>query len=260
MKITFLGTGPAQPTERNNTSIFWTNNAQQRLMVDCGGNPSRTLLEAGSDPSQVTDLILTHPHVDHIYGLPALIQEKWLYKGFSSGKELRIWGLESTLEVAQQVVQAFELEEKQNAVQLHWNLLEDKYCGEISIPGWNLQYFQVTHGSTQGIGIEALTNVEKRVVYTSDCIVDDRLHSIVNRKKTDLLIQDCGGGLKGSPVHAGAEQIASMLIQSSVQDLALVHLQEGLTVQDKTDIRCLLAPLVDGRVLIPDDGRELEVA
>ena len=78
MPFQFLGTAAAAPSaERDNTSIlFYT--PSEALLVDCAGSPLHKILRAGVDGKRLRWVIITHAHVDHIYGLPSLIHSLWL--------------------------------------------------------------------------------------------------------------------------------------------------------------------------------------
>ncbi len=72
MKITFLGTTSMFPTkERNHTSIF-IRYKNEGILLDCGEGTQRQLKIAGIKPSQITKIIITHWHGDHVLGLPGL--------------------------------------------------------------------------------------------------------------------------------------------------------------------------------------------
>ena len=78
MPFQFLGTAGAAPSaERDNTSLlFYT--AAEALLVDCAGSPLHKILRGGVDAKRLRWVIITHAHVDHIYGLPSLIHSLWL--------------------------------------------------------------------------------------------------------------------------------------------------------------------------------------
>lgn len=74
VRVTFLGTGNAIPTElRNHTGILLTYK-DENLLFDCGEGMQRQFRLAKLSPSKITRIFITHWHGDHILGLPGLFQ------------------------------------------------------------------------------------------------------------------------------------------------------------------------------------------
>lgn len=74
MEITFLGTSCMTHTkERNQSAVFLTYKSDG-ILFDCGEATQRQLRIAGLKLPQITKILLTHWHGDHVLGLPGLIQ------------------------------------------------------------------------------------------------------------------------------------------------------------------------------------------
>src|SRR5215813_7932973 len=108
-RVTFLGTAAALPLlGRANTSMVVTaNGATTSLLIDCGGDTYSALLRADFGPDAIGDLLITHAHIDHIGGLPSLIES--LRLGGRSAP-LRVWGLPMVLQVARGLIEAYDFE------------------------------------------------------------------------------------------------------------------------------------------------------
>ncbi|WP_433624208.1 MBL fold metallo-hydrolase [Halomicrococcus sp. NG-SE-24] len=92
MRVTFLGTGSAMPTgERFQTGILLSDE-DRRLLVDCGSGVLHRLQQAGVGYENVSTVLLTHHHLDHVADLLPLLKARWL-----AGEErLEVVGPEGT--------------------------------------------------------------------------------------------------------------------------------------------------------------------
>lgn len=75
MKLTFLGTGNAFVTECYNTCFAITGD-KGTLLVDAGGGNGilRALRKADINYKDITDIFVTHKHIDHLLGVMWLIR------------------------------------------------------------------------------------------------------------------------------------------------------------------------------------------
>ena len=113
LRMTLLGVGTAVPDpDRENTHMVWES-PEGLLLIDAGGSTYQRLLRASLDPLKLQGVFLTHSHADHINGLAVLLFQLALvgYQG-----RLPIYGNAPTLALARRVVEAFELETHQAAV------------------------------------------------------------------------------------------------------------------------------------------------
>ncbi len=74
IKITFLGTGNAIPTEKRNHTAILLTYKNENILVDCGEGTQRQFRIAKLSPAKLTRIAITHWHGDHILGLPGLFQ------------------------------------------------------------------------------------------------------------------------------------------------------------------------------------------
>ena len=69
-----LGCGSGHPTAARDTSSLLIGAPDGWTLVDCPGSVVHKLARLGVAPAELRRVILTHNHVDHVYGLPHLIQ------------------------------------------------------------------------------------------------------------------------------------------------------------------------------------------
>ncbi|MGB7296117.1 MAG: MBL fold metallo-hydrolase [Candidatus Aminicenantales bacterium] len=88
---------------RDNTSLL-LRTAGELTLIDCPGSVAAKIRKVGFEPGQVTTIILTHTHPDHVYGLPSLIHCQMLIPG-----EIRILGSEAAVRFCRRLLDLFGL-------------------------------------------------------------------------------------------------------------------------------------------------------
>src|SRR5512143_327911 len=94
-KVIILGSSNAIPSAEHENTHMVVIGEQRMVMVDCVSNPILRLEKAGVDFNDLTDLILTHFHPDHVSGVPLLLMDMWL---MGRSKPLNVYGLHHTLD------------------------------------------------------------------------------------------------------------------------------------------------------------------
>src|SRR3970282_2445958 len=105
----FFGTAAAVPSpDRDNTALAFYSD-DEVVLVDCSGSPYQKLLKAGLDPMRVSSLIVTHRHVDHVYGIPSLAHNMGL-----AGRRapIRVYALAETMRTVRGFMGLFPLDGK----------------------------------------------------------------------------------------------------------------------------------------------------
>ncbi len=94
MKVEVIGSGNAF-TSRVNASVM----IDDTLLVDCGPTVPARLFGKGVFPG---DILLTHPHGDHVLGLPVYLLKVGI-DNLIHGRDtrIRLWGSERTLRVVE---------------------------------------------------------------------------------------------------------------------------------------------------------------
>jgi ribonuclease Z len=71
--VMFAGTAGSVPSARRGLPALSVRRGAERILIDCGEGTQRQLLRSGG-LSDLTDIFITHLHVDHWLGLPGLLQ------------------------------------------------------------------------------------------------------------------------------------------------------------------------------------------
>jgi ribonuclease Z len=74
IQLTFLGTSSMVPTKERNVSSIFLKFDNEGILVDCGEGTQRQMNIAGINRNDVTKILISHWHGDHVSGLIGLIQ------------------------------------------------------------------------------------------------------------------------------------------------------------------------------------------
>ena len=116
IKITFLGTGSAIPTEKRNHPAVLLTYKDENILFDCGEGTQRQFRYAKLNPCKLTKIFLTHWHADHVLGLPGLIQTLML-NGYS--KTLKIYGPKNTKKFMEKYLELFAKKANKLKIEIH---------------------------------------------------------------------------------------------------------------------------------------------
>ena len=72
-RVTFLGTSAAVPTLKRNVSSTLVTYQDLKWLIDCGEGTQRQLLYANTGFKNLTRIVLSHEHLDHILGVCGLM-------------------------------------------------------------------------------------------------------------------------------------------------------------------------------------------
>lgn len=99
-RIIFLGTkgGPTPSTLQSETSVLLIVDGKKYL-IDAGAGTLHRILETGHYADEISDIFITHNHLDHNAGLESIMSTAWFdgnsnYGGveWGHGRHMQIWG------------------------------------------------------------------------------------------------------------------------------------------------------------------------
>ncbi len=260
MPFQFLGTsGAVSSSSRDNTALAFYSGAEV-ILVDCSGSPYQKILRAGLDPMQVSSLIVTHRHVDHVYGLPSLAHNMGLAGRRST---LHVYALAETMPILRGFMDLFPLEEKMPyRILLH--TLPPKEGHEV-LRGGGLRVFSapVRHGVPNiGLRVEWEGAQERgAVVYSSDTSPCPALLALA--RGADLLIHEAtflhaDAARAESDGHSTGYQAGEVAQQAGVRRLFLCHFSAD--IQDRLEeLRLEALRAYPGPVELPEEFREYRI-
>jgi|HigsolmetaAR201D_1030396.scaffolds.fasta_scaffold02491_4 ribonuclease Z len=222
LRMTLLGVGTAVPDpDRENTHMVWES-PEGLLLIDAGGSTYQRLLRANLDPLKLYGVFLTHSHADHINGLPALLFQLAVMK---YTKTLPIYGNAPTLALAKRVVEAFELEQYQVAVD--WIEVVGGQTVPLPVSSYRLLTADTVH-SRPGLGLRfEATSGGGVLAYSADTEPCDSIQALV--QGADVLIHEA---TKADPFpgHTSPRQAGQVAARAGVKQLVLVHFSPRWTI------------------------------
>lgn len=215
-QIVVLGSASAVPTLKGENTHILIQAGDACILVDCPGTPFVRLAQAGIDPVQVTDIILTHFHPDHVSGFVPLLMSMWLVGRKNS---LNVYGLEPTIQRARQMLDLYEWTQWPNFYPVNFiNIPGQELSPVIETAQVRVLASPVKHLiPTVGLRVE-FTAQNKVMAYSCDTEPSTSVARLA--KDADILIHEATGASVG---HTSPEQAGEVARTANVKELYLIH-------------------------------------
>jgi ribonuclease Z len=258
-EILFLGTAAGLPTVGRSYTSLAILDEGVGMLVDCGANSYQGLLEAGVSQERISDLFLTHAHIDHIGGLPSFLVS---LRRAKRQTPLRLWALPETLETVEGLLRLFAQEFPQ-PLEYTLELRPLQGAGELPPIGPAAFAFLPMEHSIPAAGLR-LTFPRSdgsawSVVYSGDTRPTAALEQFA--QGCDLLILECTyldrDREKAWQVgHMTALQAGQLAQRAQAKALALVHLWISWDYPgwEQAQVYEEAAQAFRGQLRIPQDG------
>jgi ribonuclease Z len=215
-ELIFLGTAAAVPDRDHHNTHFAFRDRSGLVLIDCGSSPPIRLREAGIGINEVSDLILTHFHPDHVGSLPLLLMNMWL---LGRQEELRIYGLHHCLERVEDVMGFYHWEHWPHFFPVAFHRLpEQERVPILDRDGMKVFASPVKH-VIPTIGLRLEIDAGARTVAYS-CDTEPCPEVVRLAEGADILIHEATGEELG---HSSARQAGEIAAEAGVQTVYLVH-------------------------------------
>lgn len=227
-KLIILGASNAVASQESENTHMVLVGQERTVLVDCVNNPIRRLQQAGVSFHDITDLILTHFHPDHVSGVPLLLMDMWLQ---GRRQPLHIYGLHYTLDRMERLMGMYSWADWPDFFPVAFHRLPTSEatpvleCEEFAIQSSPVRHLIPT------IGLRfQFKRSRKSLVYSCDT---EPCEAIVHLAEgADVLIHEATGESQG---HSSAEQAGRVASQAEVGKLYLIHYPTG----EYTDVNLL---------------------
>lgn len=217
-KLVVLGASNALASERSTNTHMVIQTAQRLLLIDAVDNPVVRLRQAGFDAThELTDLVLTHFHPDHVSGVPALLMDMWL---LGRKKALDIYGLEDTLTRVKKMLNLYEWQTWPEFYEVRFHQIMEMTESTVLLDAddLRLEAAAVKH-IVPTIGLRVLFKPEDKIwAYSCDTEPCDSVVQLSGG--ADVLFHEASGAMYG---HSSAGQAGAIARQAEVGALYLIH-------------------------------------
>ena len=258
-KLIFLGTAAALPTAArgNVTLALMGEHNQPGLLIDCGDGVYRALDRAKLHPDAIGDLFITHAHIDHIGGLPSLIES---FRLCGRKRPLRVYALPETMAVARGLMEIFSFELTMDRWTFDVSFTTVDEGAEFSFLGAPARLYRMCHSiPSAGLRLELPGGV---IAYTCDTEPNPAIQDLGRGAK--LLITEATFLRKNEDFarmskHMTAFEAGEQAENCDAQALAMVHLGAGEAGWTPEEALAEAADAFSGSVILPQDGDVIEL-
>ena len=251
MKITFLGTGVGIPQVGRVQSGLIMEMNDKPVLFDCGCGVLGQIVEAGYEPADIDDIVLTHLHLDHVGDVLALLKANWLV----DKTKMRIFGPQGTQEWFGRVMDTYEYLRGRFEVEItelaggETFTVQETNCSITCTP---------TVHSTTSLAYRVECG-EKAVVYTGDTEPSESVFKFA--RDANVMIHECSFPLDFEMTnHTTPDMVTDMLkqIPLHVKRLFFIHLYPHMQGHEQQAVDHV-KQYFDGEVTIASDLMKVKV-
>ena len=249
-KVIILGSSNAVPTKDHENTHLVIIGEQRTILVDCVSTPVVRLEQAGVDFNDLTDIVITHFHPDHVSGVPLLLMDMWL---MGRTKPINIYGLHYTMDRLEDLMGFYGWAEWPNFFPVGFYRLPETEmahvldCSEFKI------FSSPVHHMIPTIGLRVECKIPNKVlVYSCDTEPCEQTVRLANG--VDILIHEAAGASFG---HSSAEQAGEIATKAEVGKLFLIHYPTGRFA--KGDILAEARKTYKGEIIVAKDFMTIDI-
>ena len=220
VQVIILGASNAIPTAQSENTHMVIVGQDRTVLVDSVSNPILRLEQAGLDFNNLTDIIVTHFHPDHVSGVPLLLMDMWL---MGRQKPLNIYGLHYTLDRLEGLMGFYNWSEWPDFFPVVFYRLPSKEMTPVLDCADFVIHASPVHHMIPNIGLRFDFPQSKKIMaYSCDTEPCDEVVRL--SAGADVLIHEATGESSG---HSSAAQAGDIASKAEVNKLYLIHYPTG---------------------------------
>jgi len=249
-KVIILGSSNAVPSKDHENTHLVIVGEERMILVDCVSNPVVRLEQAGIDFNELTDIVITHFHPDHVSGVPLLLMDMWL---MGRTKPINIYGLHYTMDRLEDLMSFYGWAEWPNFFSVgFYRLPAVELAHVLDCSDFKVQSSPVHHMiPTIGIRVECK---QHNTVLTYSCDTEPCQQTVRLALGANILIHEAAGASFG---HSSAEQAGEIATKAEVGKLYLIHYPTGRFANG--DIAAEARKTFQGEVIVATDFMTINI-
>lgn len=247
-KLTILGTSYSVPDEYHENTHMILVGEERQVLIDCVSNPIVRLKKAGLQHDDLTDIIMTHFHPDHVSGVPLLLMGMGLLERKNA---LDVYGLDHVVGVMENMLDEYQWEMWHHFTVAFHRLPEENLHLMMETEEFRIYTSPVVHYvPTIGLRIE-FKQSGKVLAYSCDTAPNPNVIALA--KDADVLIHEAAGASVG---HSSPEQAGETATAANAKELYLIHYPTGKFLDPAMADKA--ATTFDGPITVAEDLMTLD--
>jgi ribonuclease Z len=214
--LIILGSAHSIPDKNHGNTHMLVASPSQSVLIDCGGDVVQRLQNIDFSYENLSDIILTHFHPDHVSGAPLLLMTMWL---MGRRKPINIIGNQHTISRIKTLMDLYGWQDWPDFYPLSFIEVQNTNMSKI-IDGSDLRIFAspVSHMiPTIGLRVE-FTQSGTAFAYTADSEPCQQIIELA--ENVDILLHEATGD---SPGHSSPRQAGQSAALAGAKALCLIH-------------------------------------
>jgi ribonuclease Z len=211
-----LGSANAVPDVGQENTYLLACTSERSVLIDCGNNPVPLLRKMNINLDQLSDLILTHFHPDHVASAPLLLMDMWL---LGRTAPLRILGLKDVIDRMEAMMELYDWRSWPRFYPVIYERIPAEEMSLVLDYADMRMYGSPVEHMIPTLGLRIEFPAPKRVIAYS-CDTEPCQQVVRLGKDADILLHESAGASYG---HSSPAQAAGIAVEAGARALCLIH-------------------------------------